>query len=113
MHRPSKRSYSCHTIYVKIYFIFIVAAWVLPPEHPNTPTHKGQQKLPKDKNVFLYDIPSDPYELVDLSDKYPDVVQRLLKKLEEYDKTSVPVVFPKEDPASRPSLHNGAWVPWR
>lgn len=67
---------------------------------------------PKGKSVWLFNITADPYERVDLSQKYPEVVKRLLLRLVQYNKTAVPVKYPPKDPRSNPKLNGGAWVPW-
>ena len=33
-------------------------------------------------------------------------------RLEEYNKTAVPVRYPDPDPAANPALHDGIWSPW-
>ena len=66
----------------------------------------------KDKNVWLYNMKSDPYEYRDLSDKYPDVVMKLLERLTYYNSTAVPCKYPPPDPNADPSKHGGLWGPW-
>ncbi|XP_002741217.1 arylsulfatase I-like [Saccoglossus kowalevskii] len=66
---------------------------------------------PKQKPC-LYNIKNDPCEYYNLADEYPDVLQSLLYKLNDYNSTSVtPWVIPP-DPRSNPSLHNDTWSPW-
>ncbi|XP_072921231.1 arylsulfatase J-like [Hemitrygon akajei] len=67
---------------------------------------------PKGKSLWLFNITADPYERVDLSHQYPEVVKRLLLRLVQYNKTAVPVKYPPKDPRSHPTLNGGAWVPW-
>ncbi|XP_041804621.1 arylsulfatase I-like [Chelmon rostratus] len=64
------------------------------------------------KNVWLFNITADPCERQDLADRRPDVVQRLLARLADYNETAVQVYFPPDDPRANPSRHGGAWVPW-
>ncbi|XP_078069909.1 arylsulfatase J-like isoform X2 [Mustelus asterias] len=66
----------------------------------------------KGKSVWLFNITADPYERVDLSQQYPEVVKKLLRRLAQYNKTAVPVKYPPKDPRSNPNLNGGAWVPW-
>ena len=61
----------------------------------------------------LFNITADPCEYYDLSEKFPDVYQMMLDKLEEYHKGMVPAKFNSTtDPQSNPKLHNGVWEPW-
>lgn len=64
------------------------------------------------KKVWLFNVTADPYEEVELSSQYPEIVNFLLKKLAAYYEDSVPVRFPKESWEASPSLHNGLWGPW-
>ena len=65
-----------------------------------------------DKNVWLFDILRDPFERLDLSDIYPDVVRTLLERLTYYNSTAVPVRYPADDLNSNPEKHGGVWGPW-
>ena len=61
----------------------------------------------------LFNITADPCEFYDLSQKFPDVYQMMLEKLEVYHKGMVPAKFNSTtDPRSHPKLHNGVWEPW-
>ena len=61
----------------------------------------------------LFNITADPCEFYDLSQKFPDVYQMMLDKLEVYHKGMVPAKFNSTtDPRSHPKLHNGVWEPW-
>ena len=48
----------------------------------------------------------------DLSLKEPDVVERLVKRLDAYKETVVPSRNRALDPKSNPKLRGGDWVPW-
>ena len=65
------------------------------------------------KNVWLFNITADPNEHTDLSDRFPNVVRSMLDQLAAFNKTNVPVRFPKFDPNSNPGLHSGVWGPWQ
>nr|XP_039251350.1 arylsulfatase J-like [Styela clava] len=65
------------------------------------------------RDVQLYHIESDPTEKIELSDKYPKVVYRLLNRLANYTAKAIPVRFPRADRRSDTDLHGGYWVPWR
>ncbi len=58
------------------------------------------------KTPELYDIDSDPYESQPLSEHYPDVLQRLIKEVERFQK-EIPKVwslnYPVRDPRKRKS----------
>lgn len=83
--------------------------WIAPPGSGITPhlplTIPGQ-------NVWLFNITADPYEEMELSEKYPTVVKTLLAKLDTYYKDSVPVIYPDDSDQANPALHNGTWAPW-
>ncbi|XP_070560380.1 arylsulfatase J-like isoform X2 [Ptychodera flava] len=74
--------------------------------------HDAAYNCDLSKRPCLYDISRDPCEYENLADKYPDVLQRLLSRLEEYNSTAVEPLYADPDPRSDPALHNGAWVPW-
>lgn len=70
-----------------------------------------------EKNIWLFDINSDPQETNDLSDNYPDIVRLMLAKLAQHNSTAVPCRYPSMDPAGDPALHSGIWRgvfgPWK
>jgi len=62
----------------------------------------------------LFNITADPCEFYDLSQKFPDVYQMMLDKLEVYHKEMVtPRRISWTDPYSNPKLHGGVWDSWR
>ncbi|KAI8483118.1 hypothetical protein Bbelb_391370 [Branchiostoma belcheri] len=67
---------------------------------------------PPDKRLWLFNIRHDPHERTDLSERHPDIVEDLLRKLAAYNKTAVPPFWPDVDPRSNPALHNDMWGPW-
>ncbi|XP_060064261.1 arylsulfatase B-like [Ylistrum balloti] len=64
------------------------------------------------QNIWLFNIDKDPLERHDLSPYYPDLVMKMLTKLQQLNVTSVPCVYPRDDPNSNPELHGGWWGPW-
>ncbi|XP_019625440.1 PREDICTED: arylsulfatase B-like [Branchiostoma belcheri] len=65
-----------------------------------------------DKHLWLFNIRDDPHERTDLSEKYPDMVKVLLKKLASYNKTAVPPFWPSPDSRANPALHGDLFGPW-
>ncbi|XP_060585574.1 arylsulfatase J-like [Ruditapes philippinarum] len=64
------------------------------------------------ENVWLFNVQQDPYETLDVSDKYPNVVQTMLDRLQHYHKTSVPTINQPSDVNADPNLHGKFWGPW-
>ncbi|XP_021375282.1 arylsulfatase J-like [Mizuhopecten yessoensis] len=64
------------------------------------------------KNIWLFNIAKDPVERVDLSADYPDMVMKMLIKLQQLNETAVPCVYPPFDPNCNPEIHGGWWGPW-
>ncbi|XP_077994837.1 arylsulfatase J-like [Glandiceps talaboti] len=60
----------------------------------------------------LYNIRDDPCEYFNLADKYPDVLQYLLHKVDQYNATAVSPWIPPVDKNANPRLHNDTWMPW-
>ena len=74
--------------------------WVEPPEaksnhnftnDDDVHNHPGFQVF-NAKRIQLFNTADDPEERHELSEKYPEVVDRLLKRLAEGNATAVPVV---------------------
>jgi len=86
-------------------------SWIAPPE--DTGNHSIPDPDPKSKNIWLFDISSDPNETTDLFERHQDVAVGMLNKLVEYQSTAVPARFPKDDLRCNPKLHNGVWGPWQ
>ncbi|KAH7962653.1 hypothetical protein HPB52_017330 [Rhipicephalus sanguineus] len=60
----------------------------------------------------LFDIFSDPCEYNDIANGMPEVVYRLLARLQHYEETAVPPGNQEADELANPELQNHAWVPW-
>ncbi|KAI8483115.1 hypothetical protein Bbelb_391340 [Branchiostoma belcheri] len=65
-----------------------------------------------DKRLWLFNIRHDPHERTDLSERHPDIVEDLLRKLAAYNKTAVPPFWPDVDPRANPAFHGDVWGPW-
>ena len=75
--------------------------------------YKNKTEIPNPyPSVHLFDLESDPLELVNLAPYFPTVVSNLLEKLAVFDKNSAPIHFPDYDQASDPKYHGGCWKPW-
>ncbi|MHC4800039.1 MAG: hypothetical protein ACYTF1_25660, partial [Planctomycetota bacterium] len=67
--------------------------------------HVGKREKPL-KSPMLYNVVKDPYEAQPLNDQHPQVVQRLLKTIDDFQ-AQIPKVwslqYPVRDPAKRKS----------
>uniref|UniRef100_A0A2P2I865 Arylsulfatase B-like n=1 Tax=Hirondellea gigas TaxID=1518452 RepID=A0A2P2I865_9CRUS len=60
----------------------------------------------------LFHIPTDPCELTDLSSEHPDIVLQMLKLLNEYKKSAVPIANQPDDPRADPKYWDYNWNNW-
>ncbi len=71
------------------------------------------QGYPPWKNLWLFNLDTDPQETLDVSDDYPEVVEMLVSRLAAYNATAVPVCdFPRDPDGANPDLNGGVWMPW-
>ena len=85
-------------------------SWIAPPE--DLGNHSIPDPDPKSKNIWLFNITDDPNEKTDVFEYHRDIAFGLLNKLAEYQATSVPARYPKDDARCNPKRHNGTWGPW-
>lgn len=89
--------------------------WVPPQVVPSLPGrwwNLERSFSPGHRSVWLFNIRADPWERHDLADHRPEVVQLLLNRLAQYNRTAVPVSYPPDDPRANPGRRRGAWEPW-
>lgn len=60
----------------------------------------------------LFDVIQDPCEYHNIAGDKPEVVERLLSRLEHYKGSMVPPRNVEADERADPDLHDGVWVPW-
>lgn len=85
-------------------------SWIAPPE--DSSSHSIPDSDPKAKNIWLFDLSTDPLEKNDLFESNKEVAIQLLNRLSDYQSTAVPPRYPKDDPLCDPDLHNSFWSPW-
>ncbi|CAL9689565.1 unnamed protein product [Knipowitschia caucasica] len=94
--------------------------WVPPQLFPSLPGRwwnlersvSSWHKSPEYRGVWLFNVSADPYERWDVSERRPDVVETLLRRLVHYNSSAVPVRFPPDDSRADPRRRRGAWEPW-
>jgi len=64
-------------------------------------------------STWLFDVVGDPFERVDVSSVYPEIVAQLLSRLQQFNATKIPQSRSPVDPRSDPSRFGGVWTPWR
>ncbi|GFO45149.1 arylsulfatase b-like [Plakobranchus ocellatus] len=77
------------------------------------PSNTEGRKNADVKNLWLFNIRTDPTERHDLSTDMPELVEDLLRRISGYNATALPPVYPPSDPKCDPKLHGGFWGPWR
>ncbi|XP_059213267.1 arylsulfatase B-like [Centropristis striata] len=83
--------------------------WFPRPGHNSSErTRSGSDPL---KPVMLFDVEKDPEERNEVSADFPAVVEFLLSRLHQYQKSAAPINFPDEDPRCDPGP-SGVWGPW-
>ncbi|XP_051794540.1 arylsulfatase B [Acanthochromis polyacanthus] len=85
------------------------AVWFPRPDH-NSSEWSSSQVDPL-KPVMLFNIEKDPEERNEVSAQFPAVVNYLLTRLQQYQKSALPINYPDDDPKCDPGP-SGAWGPW-
>jgi len=63
--------------------------------------------------VCLFNLKTDPTERVDVSDANPDIVAKLLARIEEYNRTGIPnQKWPFDAKSCPKNFPTNAWTPW-
>ncbi|XP_006817206.1 arylsulfatase B-like [Saccoglossus kowalevskii] len=76
---------------------------------PGPPT-----SIPAENVTYLFNIRDDPEERNNIADLYPEIVQALRTRLDEYREGLVPPIDDTPDLAGLPSNFDGVWSPgWR
>ncbi|XP_038052570.1 arylsulfatase B-like [Patiria miniata] len=84
--------------------------WTPPPESGKATI---RSKLKPHQNVWLFNVKTDPNEENDMSEERPDILQRLMDRLQEYYSTSVPVIYPESDKRGHPKkIGVNYWTNW-
>nr|XP_046231223.1 arylsulfatase B [Scatophagus argus]XP_046231224.1 arylsulfatase B [Scatophagus argus] len=83
--------------------------WFPRPDHNSSESRPSQ--VDQLKPVMLFDIEKDPEERNEVSAQFPAVVEYLLSRLYQYQKSALPINYPADDPKCDPGP-SGAWGPW-
>ncbi|KAH6940224.1 hypothetical protein HPB50_026346 [Hyalomma asiaticum] len=81
----------------------------------NCGPRSGERHTPcnSDASPCLFDVLSDPCEYNNIANEMPEVIDRLLERLEHYEETALPPGNQEPDELANPALHGNVWVPWR
>lgn len=64
------------------------------------------------KAPCLFNVALDPCEFHNIADEYPNMVKDMIRRLDNYKDTMVPVRNKGIDEHGNPKYHNGVWDPW-
>lgn len=64
------------------------------------------------KAPCLFHIPTDPCEYNNIATNNPEIVQNLIRRIDEYASGAVKPVNKPPDKAANPIYHGGVWTPW-
>ena len=62
-----------------------------------------------ERPVFLYNLSDDPYEYNNIAQGNKKMVDKMMKKLAEYQSTMIPPHIANEIKEGNPNNFNGAW----
>ncbi|TSL04224.1 Arylsulfatase B [Bagarius yarrelli] len=80
--------------------------------HPGETVDEVTDEVLPLKKLMLFDIDADPEERNEISHQHPEIVNFLLKRLDQLQKGAMPINYPPDDPRCDPQ-HTGAWGPWQ
>lgn len=60
----------------------------------------------------LFNVEEDPCELYNVADRYPNIVDRLLHLVDEYNKTAISPMPRVAHPEAFPKNHGNVWTTW-
>ncbi|XP_015768600.1 PREDICTED: arylsulfatase J-like [Acropora digitifera] len=83
------------------------SAIVTCPPPPAKPAECGHKDGP-----CLFNIDKDPCEHTNVANQEKDVLEMMLRLLEKYKKTMVPIRNKPYDHQANPKFHNGLWTAW-
>jgi arylsulfatase A-like enzyme len=80
--------------------------WKLVVKRAEEDSDGGQARKLKNASIELFDVVNDPYETTDLAEKYPDRVEQLQSRLDEFAKQAAP---PKSRPKPSGFVSPAVW----
>ena len=80
--------------------------------------HCGKKPFNASTNCYpvvkpcLFNIAKDPCEYYNIADDNREIVNLMLIRLQDYNRTMVPPGNQPEDPTGNPKYYNDTWIPW-
>lgn len=76
------------------------------------PANNSEQACNAVASPCLFDIVNDPCETKNLAKQFPDILHRLVAKLDHYARIALPIRNKPGDPRSDPANFGGIWTWW-
>lgn len=76
-----------------------------------TSSFEERVKAGNESYYKLFNLKDDPNEYNNLAEVMPEMVQKLLARMNEYHEQLIPAKSPSADPASNPKYYGYAWTP--